>query len=224
MHSSKRSLTVAPIAAASANRRHPPCSNSVQSNGFSSHSSRQCSSSSGLHPSVQPSPEWLWVSVSPQTSTTRRSRLRGALPQTTAVAQLRGIRVSLSGAGSDGATVGAATTSFTFSGLGPGIYTVTVSAVNGDGTGAGTSGSATIPTTPSVPTNVGVVVNGQSVTVSWDASDDDGFDPSILYLVSFGAESGQTESTSITFDRCGCGDLHGQCCRFQYRAARRLLV
>ncbi|MFW2382287.1 MAG: fibronectin type III domain-containing protein, partial [Acidimicrobiales bacterium] len=114
--------------------------------------------------------------------------------------------VTLSGAADDSTTVTG--TSASFGGLSAGDYTVTVVAVNADGTGPGASGSATLGplvTTPSVPTNVAVSVSGQSVTVSWSPSADDGGDPFILYLVSFGTESGSTESTSITFDNVAPG-------------------
>ncbi len=106
--------------------------------------------------------------------------------------------VTLSGSASDSTTVTVTNASFT--GLGVGDYTITVSAVNTDGTGPGSSGSATIATTPSVPANITADVSGQSVTVSWTGSADDGGDPDILYLVSFGVESGDTESTQITFN------------------------
>ncbi|NNE94853.1 MAG: PKD domain-containing protein, partial [Acidimicrobiales bacterium] len=114
---------------------------------------------------------------------------------------ITGYSVSLSGAAADNVTV--VGTSHTFSSLAPGDYTVTVAAINADGTGAGTSGSATIVqpvTTPSVPADITATVTGQSVTVSWSASADDGGDPFILYLVSVGGITGETESTSITFD------------------------
>ena len=108
--------------------------------------------------------------------------------------------VDLSGDGVDQQTVGA--TSATFASLGPGDYTVTVSAVNLDGTGAGTSGSATVAApivAPSAPTAVVVSVVGQTVTVDWTASANDGGDALITYNVSFGAVAASETGTSSTF-------------------------
>ncbi|MFW2383097.1 MAG: fibronectin type III domain-containing protein, partial [Acidimicrobiales bacterium] len=45
-----------------------------------------------------------------------------------------------------------------------------------------------------------VSVSGQSVTVSWSPSVDDGGDSNITYSVSFGGESGSTQGSSLTFD------------------------
>ena len=100
-------------------------------------------------------------------------------------AAITGYVVDLSGAATAQQTPTG--TSTTFSSLAPGAYSVSVVAVNVDGSGAAVSDSATIdppaPTAPGPATGVTAVVTGQSVTISWTAPTDDGGDPQIAYTV-----------------------------------------
>jgi predicted alpha-1,2-mannosidase len=80
--------------------------------------------------------------------------------------------------GGDPVTVGAATTSYTFTGLKKGQqYRATVKATNALGTSPASEYTAFVPiasSKPETPAKPGISVNGQAVTVTWTAPDDGG--------------------------------------------------